>query len=341
MELVGNCFSINGENRNSIRKNNFLMLSIICLTLVLLFLSCNDSDHEFNLDDLPEHKELQIPTYDGSFQAMHPDVIFFENGIDGHYFLMAFTPYPSGLNQYENPSVVVSDNGTDFYEESEGINPIAVTPSNGYNNDPDILYDPGTHSFFLYYNETFRPDSQNIVIVTSKNRIQWERKSVVHYNFKKGQPFVLSPACVYSDSGYYLFYVNASVRFRPIQYLVSDNGLDWNLEDIHSIEYSFPSNLMPWHIDVFGENNNYYMLVCAPYPNTDLYLARSSDLFKWEFHQKPIIDHNTTFFGPCDRVYRSSGIVRDDLLVVWFSYRRLDGTWGTAIQKFSLSLLFK
>jgi len=272
---------------------------------------------------------------------MHPDVIFFENGLDGHYFLMAFTPYPFSRNQYENPSIVVSDNGVDFYEESEEINPVVAPPSGGYNNDPDILYNPRTDSFFLYYNETLRPETQNIIIMTSENRIQWKRQSTVHYDLKKAQPFTLSPTCVYSDSGYYLFYVNASVRYRPIQYLISDDGLDWNMADIHSVEYSFPSNLMPWHIDVFGETGNYYMLVCAPYPNTDLYLARSADLITWEFHEKPIIDHNAAFFGPCDRVYRSSGIVRDDLLVVWFSYRRLDGSWGIAIQKFNLSSLFK
>ncbi len=308
---------------------------------MLVLSNCGSEDSGFDFEHLPNQKVLRIPTYDGSFQAMHPDVIYFENGIDGHYFVMAFTPYPYSRTQYENPSIVVSDNGTDFYEESEGLNPLVSAPPNGYNNDPDILYDPNTDRFYLYYNETLRPDSQNIVILTSENRIKWERKSKIHYDLKKAEPFVLSPACIYIKPKYYLFYVNASEKKRPIQYLVSYNPLEWNPDSINSINYSFPMDLMPWHIDIFGNKDNYYMLVSAPYPNTDLYLAKSSDLLNWEFHQEPIIDHVDTFFGPCDRVYRSTGIVSVNLLAVWFSFRSLDGTWGIALQKFDLSLLFE
>lgn len=46
-----------------------------------------------------EH-EFILHTYDGSDQAVHPDIIYFA----GKYWLVV-TPYPYGMEEYENPSL--------------------------------------------------------------------------------------------------------------------------------------------------------------------------------------------------------------------------------------------
>ena len=47
---------------------------------------------------LAEEQEFYLETYDGSNQAVHPDVTYF----NGEYWLAA-TPYPYGMEEYENP----------------------------------------------------------------------------------------------------------------------------------------------------------------------------------------------------------------------------------------------
>jgi len=321
------------------------IIFFITLFLILIFNSCEKGiigiqDVYSDLDKIPTQKTLHISTYEGSCQPIHPDVVYFEEGYRGHYYYMSFTPYPFGQSKCENPCIVVSNNGVDFYEEKPGINPLVTFPANGYNDDPDLIYNQEKELFHLYYLETMRPDSQNVVIMTSNNGLKWKRAALIHYDLKNADPFILSPACIMTGSDFLLFFVNSSAPNKPVQYLKSEDGIEWHPNDIHTIDYTLPPNLKPWHIDIFSDGNIFYLLVCGPHPNTDLYIAMSRDLKNWTFYPEPILDHRATFFGPCDRVYRSCGVARNDLLIVWFSFRRLDGSWGIGVKKFTLSTLF-
>ena len=60
------------------------------------------------------NRKLNIPTYDGSGQAVHPDVYYNANGWNGYRYWMAMTPYPNGNAAYENPSIVVSNDNLNW-----------------------------------------------------------------------------------------------------------------------------------------------------------------------------------------------------------------------------------
>ena len=315
----------------------YLSMVIVC---AIFFISCDNNDVISSLNSIPQQKILHIPTYEGFNCSVHPDIVYFNEGYKGHYFYMSFTPFPFGEDKFENPSILVSDNGVDFYEEVHGINPIVSAPPYGHNDDPDLLYNYSNQTFHLYYLETMIPDSQNVVILTSENGILWQRTAVIHYDLKNPDPFILSPAGIQIESEFLLFFVNSSIANQPIQYLRSEDGIAWNPDEVYTIEYVLPQGFAPWHIDIFSDGNFYYLLVSANYPHTDLYIAVSSNLEQWTFRQEPILDHKNTFLGPCDRIYRSSGVAVDDLLIVWFSFMRLDGSWGIGIKKFNLSALF-
>ncbi len=52
---------------------------------------------------------------------------------------MGFTPYPNTNDQYENPSIVASNDGVNWVVPTGLVNPIGVQ-------DPDLhLLDPGLH----------------------------------------------------------------------------------------------------------------------------------------------------------------------------------------------------
>jgi hypothetical protein len=48
-----------------------------------------------------------IPTYGGSRQVVHPDVVYFQRRWHGYKYWMAVTPYPFGDDHRENPSVAL------------------------------------------------------------------------------------------------------------------------------------------------------------------------------------------------------------------------------------------
>lgn len=58
-----------------------------------------------------KYQLIAIPTYDGSYQLTHPKVLFFKNGWNGYHYWMSMTPYPREADIYENPSIVVSNDG--------------------------------------------------------------------------------------------------------------------------------------------------------------------------------------------------------------------------------------
>ena len=89
------------------------------------------------LDDFPLEKffRLDIPTYDGSGQGVHPSLLVQDGG--SPQFVLSFTPYTDTDDRVENPSVVVSDDGIHFREERPGLNPLVPAPEKDHNDDPD------------------------------------------------------------------------------------------------------------------------------------------------------------------------------------------------------------
>ena len=282
-----------------------------------------------------------FPVYQGPPHAVHPDVVYFPKGHNGHYFYMAVNPL-STSDYYENPSILVSENGYDYYEEVPGMNPLKGAPPYDHNDDPDLFWNEPTQEFLMYYLETMRPDSQNVNLLRSADGINWTLSTPIHYDLNAGDLFMVSPAMVKKDNIYYMFYVNLSVAPHRLQYITSTDGLTWDKSKTNEIAISFPGAVVPWHVNVFpGANGRFYMLSNA-YPGTNayyqhhLYLATSTDLAKWDLVQTPILKSNS-FFGSLSNkmVYRSSGLVdtTQDALIVWVSMHGSD-SWRMAVKKF-------
>ncbi|OQY38473.1 MAG: hypothetical protein B6226_03600, partial [Candidatus Cloacimonetes bacterium 4572_65] len=55
---------------------------------------------------------LYIESYvEGSDEVVHPDVIYFAEAWNGYHYWMVFTPFPDAQAEYENPSIVCSQDG--------------------------------------------------------------------------------------------------------------------------------------------------------------------------------------------------------------------------------------
>ena len=130
-----------------------------------------------HLDELAFNKKykLSIPTYEKSGQIVHPDIQIRE---DPPKYVLAFTPYPNTNDKFENPSIVISDDGLHFHEEKEGLNPLVPAPTKDHNDDPDLTFHNRVYQ--MLYLETVRPDYQNLMLLTSKDRINWNKEVFRH-----------------------------------------------------------------------------------------------------------------------------------------------------------------
>ena len=105
---------------------------------------------------------IETPTYDRSGQSVHPSVTDFktEYGLEswgGFRYWMALTPYPNFNSAFENPSLLVSQDGSKWNNPPGVKSPLVPKPfgliNRNYNSDPDLVYDPDQNTLILYWRE--------------------------------------------------------------------------------------------------------------------------------------------------------------------------------------------
>jgi len=97
-------------------------------------------------------KTLNIPTYvPNSNEVVHPTILYFNDGWNGYIYWMAITPYTNFDSQYENPSILVSNDGENWIEPAGVVNPIFGPPTTGFYADPRLVYVNTTEEIWLYW----------------------------------------------------------------------------------------------------------------------------------------------------------------------------------------------
>ena len=292
---------------------------------------------------------ITIPTYDGKNQVVHPDIITH----DGLFYL-TITPYPWSDVNHENPSFYSSADGLNF--APTGVNPIVDHPKGGYNDDPDLIIDPLSGAFSIYYNETPKGyDVQYLAMLRSPDGVSWtDHRELVAFRTKKGEPFIVSPAIVYYAGHYFMFHVEVDTdekahspnlcRNDPhrhvIRVMFSEDGVTWDKHKDEGINIDFPADFNPWHMNIVEGNGHFYMLVdgyrrgfCDRHY---LYLAVSDDLTNWHFIDKPIVAASHDFFDS-KIIYRSAAIVDGGDMYVYFSFFTYDRRWMLAVKHIKIS----
>jgi len=293
-----------------------------------------------SLEKIPYDRpiSLYIPTYEGTAQAVHPDIV--PPGSSNLLYALAFTPYPFSYDQYENPSILISQNGLRFQEEQKGLNPLSPPPPIDHNDDPDLFYENG--SWYLIYLETVRPSHQRLVLLQSTDRIRWESSTLATYHLEGGDPLIVSPSLIRHGDTIYLFYVNRSVSPYRIEYLESRDIHQWNIRHIQ-IPHLEGIVFTPWHLDIFKGEQFFYMLLTSvtPLPRRgrvyDLHIACSTDLKKWTCSRRPVFPSKPFYWRS---VYRGTGFCRNGDLFIYYSYETRLGTWRIGMIRKRIQDLF-
>lgn len=286
--------------------------------------------------------DVNLKTYEGTNQAIHPDVII---GHDGKY-KMVMTPFPFSNDDFENPSVLESADGYSFTEIPGTKRPLINMPTlppdfrNAYNNDPDVLYENG--KYYMVYNETFSQKQekfyQNVKMVRYDSNFA-NPDSITILKQTSYQRMTFSPSLIKANK-YYMFFVGKTPDSKfEVSYLSNVELMNgWDQQIKQRVIFNTGKSFQPWHINVFRNNFDglYYMLIAGKYDvasskNNDLYIARSKDLIKWELAPEPLMRKEN--YGHA-QIYRSTGIFEEkNTLTLWYSYFENNNQTGMGVRK--------
>jgi hypothetical protein len=256
---------------------------------------------------------LTIPTYDGSGQAVHPDVL-----VEGDRAVMAITPYPFSNNRFENPSLLRTRDGSQF-DAVPDASPLVPAPPIDHNDDPDLRRDAVTGEYELLYLETLRPERQTLVALRSPDLATWTRQDAIVYDLAAGDSFIVSPAAIVEAGVTHLYYVDLIPSARIVE-LTSTDGRTWDKALARPVALELGA-VTPWHLDVIRGEQGFAMLISGydeAFVHQDLYLATSPDLASWTLAPAPLLAHTDAALD-VESLYRSTGVVSGDTLVVWYS----------------------
>ena len=152
---------------------------------------------------------LNLETYDGGNEGLHPSCLYFKEGWNGYKFWFVFTPYKGMNDAIENPCMYVSQDGENF-ESLEGANPlddIMLPKEQEYNSDPELVYNSDLNRIECWWRRVNHFDkTMTIFRRTTKDGINWTDKEII-FKQKRSKVDWLSPAVIFDDNTYKDWYV--------------------------------------------------------------------------------------------------------------------------------------
>lgn len=248
------------------------MKKFIALLIIIIAFTWNikaqKSLKSSNSDDI-----LRIENYLGNYENIHPKVLYFEDGWNGYEYWMAYTPYPLGKVNAENPCIAVSHDGLSWTIPSGMSNPLALAPEEGYNSDTHLVYNPKTNLLECWWREFNSPNEYDAICRrVSSNGVEWDEMEVI-LPFNKNQTARLSPTVWIENDIYRMIFSDGQKLYEIHSYLSSDNP-DWSSPTLVPINLD---KLRAWHQDlIVNEEGNLEMVVNLIAPGgtnntTDLY----------------------------------------------------------------------
>lgn len=196
---------------------------------------------------LAEEQEFYLETYDGSNQAVHPDVAYF----NGEYWLAA-TPYPYGMEEYENPCLYRG--GSIATLKAIPGNPIAKQRRHkiGFHlSDPCLL--TCANKLICVYRENTRENGieQNYLyakVITGK-----EKQEIPSLIVSSKDDPLLSPAlvCITEDGieKIHMYHVRRSGNRSEIVHSALNEELKAECVEEHICK-GLPEDYFIWHISI-------------------------------------------------------------------------------------------
>ena len=280
---------------------------------------------------------LQIKTYDGNNQAVHPKVLYFENGWNGWNYWMAYTPYPFEDAEKENPSIAVSNDNITWTTPTGLVNPIDIKPSGSglgvYLSDTHLVYDEALQQLEIWYrkvdNEATVP-GEYIYRKKSTDGVNWGERELLHFGSFNRQ---LSPTAIKSGGVYQIWVIDGNY----IAYYTSSTGTNWNFEHNITVESELDNYTIPWHLDVIKTDLGYEMLLQlrvdgGGYKDTHMFYTKSENNVNYD-EAKLLISNGVMGNFDDYSIYRASLIKTEGVYTVYYTGVSRKNEWRIGVSQ--------
>lgn len=214
---------------------------------------------------------LDIETYDGGGEGLHPKCLYFHNGWNGAKFWFTFTPYKDMNEAIENPCIYTSNNGEDFIPvlSAYPLDDISMSKKAEFNSDPHLVFNPDSNRIECFWRRVQTgdyPDKDRrylelIYRSWTKDGVSWSDKELIleYHNNVEATRGAICPV-VHYDEGRYIIWVSCSEdidgQIRYIDcYEYTNDGY------ISKINRTPLQDCKPSHFDVVKKDSLYYL--CA------------------------------------------------------------------------------
>jgi hypothetical protein len=275
---------------------------------------------------------LVTPTYDGSGQAVEPTVLLFPNGWQGHHYWMCVSPYPKGNASFENPSILVSEDGLSWSPPAGLQNPL-VKPVQGELADATIVHDDASDELSMYYLDEVLDQGthwQLLRHMSSKDGALWSPWT----QLLEGHPFPLSsPSLVKVGKEFLMWTVDfgaagCSSTSSHVLERSSTDGIHWTEPAVVG-GITIPGYVV-WHLNMtqVGQTGRLLAAVTAfregmSCNSAELFLAYTEGA-NWVTVPQPVLSPGRTPAWDDHCIYRSSFLYDEgqSRLRAWYSARQ-------------------
>lgn len=268
---------------------------------------------------------VAISTYDGSNQLTHPKVLYFPKEWNGYKYWMSMTPYPGGNDKYENPSIVVSNDGNTWSTPSGLKNPVSGIPTDvktgGHYSDPQLVMNGDTMELWYRYNPSL-PNKKNIRLPNNAINTYYRKLSKDGIHWTAAQKLMQSrdghlSLCVNYEEGMYKTWY--ATYGGDLRYSESKDAINWSNPVFCSV--GLPKGFVPYHQDMIKNGSDYYLLQTAERKANytfDLFLASSKDGIHFGTAQQLLPNKDAALWKGVS-FYRSTLFVKDNKLDLFVS----------------------
>lgn len=334
--------------RNLLKDDKKLIRSLLIYVISAIFISFNfihvslGYAETYDMNFYNVKSPLYTPTYDGSNQAVHPSVLYIKDGFNGYKYWMALTPYPNGNDDFENPQILVSNDGVEFSYFKNLKSYLAIPEDvnkGGHYSDVNLCYANNQLEVYFRYNPhlqgKLQPDNSSnlLYVMKSKDGLNWTNKKLVLSNSTFPEKYnYVSPIIIYDNGVYNIWFSNYSTN------LYHTSTKDWiNFQPVSTCNLSDkPDNISIWHHDIIKTNSGYEAVISAYTDKNSavqsLYYAHSDDgvnFSEFKLILKPSTGSNFDNYS----LYKSSLVKLSDKYLLYYSARNKAGQWHIGLAK--------
>jgi len=266
---------------------------------------------------------LKIKNYVGTYENVHPKVLYFPLKLWGYQYWMAYTPYPGTNDKYENPSIAVSNDGINWTVPKGLLNPIApCPPGSGFNSDPHLVYRSDIATMELYYRPIGASGLSSLARKTSTDGINWSAEEILISDHPHGD--LLSPSLLFENGIYKMWFVDEYSGQIYYQESSGNTPSNWSTKKPLPVNYSAIMKI-PWHLDVVNNGKDGYWIVFCGFGSdgnrntSDLFAVKQKydSTFEDPFPIMRKSKNPQAFDSKC--IYRSSIVMVDNQFFIYYS----------------------